>query len=139
LPDIELDGPGSALRPLIESAWSAKAATPEQRWRQLKQTVRGALDAARDRSARVGGAQKMKTADRITLEKLIPSIIFTFTYPRLDVNVSKQRNHLLKGAKRNNALPCFQLKLKGAHWNSVFCSSVLHPSKNWAGLRAASS
>jgi DNA primase small subunit len=95
LPDIDLEG-GSSLRSLIEAAWSAKSATPEQRWRQLKSTVRGVLDSAKDRSARAGSTSRLKIADRLTLEKLVPAIVFTYTYPRLDVNVSKQRNHLLK-------------------------------------------
>lgn len=33
---------------------------------------------------------------REALEKLIPAIIFTYIYPRLDIEVSKHRNHLLK-------------------------------------------
>ena len=92
LPEIELDGPGSSLRGLVEVAWASKTATPEQRWRQLKQTVKSAVDSARERSLRGGSGSGMKPADRVTLEKLIPAIVFTYCYPRLDVNVSKQRN-----------------------------------------------
>lgn len=93
LPEIDLDGPGSSLRALVETAWASKTATPEQRWRQLKQTVKGALDASRERAGRGGGGGgRLKAADRVVLEKLIPSVVFTYCYPRLDVNVSKQRN-----------------------------------------------
>ena len=99
LPEIDVDGPGTSLRALVETAWANKSSTPEQRWRQLKQTVGAAVEKAKAYSRVPSGGVgtgRLKVVDRLALEKLIPAIVFTYTYPRLDVNVSKQRNHLLK-------------------------------------------
>ena len=88
---------GIDLRGVIEAAW-AKAASPEKRWRQLVSTVDSLIKRAGGRLSEGGGKGEVALPRplRRNLEKLIPAIVFTFAYPRLDVEVSKHRNHLLK-------------------------------------------
>jgi len=101
--DFKLDGPpdGPAwnLRDKIQEAWRKPNVNPSKRWNILKTTVSALLERTGGKPSE--GFKKGETATlpshtRRTLEKLIPAIVFTYIYPRLDVNVSKQRNHLLK-------------------------------------------
>jgi hypothetical protein len=63
-------------------------AAPGARWQELKQRV-GKLISTQSRAKRFGnGLNELKSC--------IHRIILLFTYPRLDINVSKHRNHLLK-------------------------------------------
>lgn len=112
---------GSNLRELLRSSWSKPDATPALRWRQFKQTInsaitraggvadsflgrlgpRGGAGAAAAGGAGAGAAgakasASMARGTRLLLEKLIPAVVITYTYPRLDIEVSKTMNHLLK-------------------------------------------
>lgn len=60
------------------------------RWRMLKSTVLSRINEASKPSAT--GQQGV----RVRLHQIIPTIVFAFTYPRLDAEVSKHQNHLLK-------------------------------------------
>jgi DNA primase small subunit len=97
--DFQLDGQKWNLREKIQQAWMKPSYTPIKRWNILKTTISALLDRTGGKPSegfKKGEAATLPTQMRKTLEKLIPAIVFTYIYPRLDVNVSKQRNHLLK-------------------------------------------
>lgn len=93
------------LKQVLAKEWAKPTNSPEQRWRQLRDSVRRLVDLAGGTLARgyqrKGGAAggkglRLTTRQRMDLERLVPGIVFTYTFPRLDVEVSKHRNHLLK-------------------------------------------
>jgi len=76
--------PNEEIRERLSTAWLADATgNSVKRWKQLSATVRDA-------------ATKKKEPEASKLRACINSIIILHTYPRLDVNVSTHRNHLLK-------------------------------------------
>lgn len=77
------------LKATLADAWPA-AKSPEQRWRQLTGTVQKMAE------INSGAGKQHSFALARTLEKLVPALVLAFAYPRLDVEVSKHRNHLLK-------------------------------------------
>jgi DNA primase small subunit len=64
--------------------------SPREKWEQLEQAVTKRLEALS--KAKVRPPKKTIVA----LRSCVDEIIFSYGYPRLDVNVSKHQNHLLK-------------------------------------------
>lgn len=80
----------------LEEKWGrspGRDATPREKWRELKSELASFV------GGRGGGAKAPKTlssSDRVRIEMWPVETVFRQTYPRLDINVSKMQNHLLK-------------------------------------------
>jgi DNA primase small subunit len=102
--DFQIDDRKWNLRETIQSAWETPGHSPMKRWNILKSTISALLErtggkpseGTKKSDSKADPKVKLPMPMRKTLEKLIPAIVFTYIYPRLDVNVSKHRNHLLK-------------------------------------------
>eukprot|EP00970_Alexandrium_tamarense_P017061 scaffold8103_cov166-Alexandrium_tamarense.AAC.7 len=78
----------------LEEKWaSAKDdTTPEEKWEELK----AALMAFIGKGGNAKVPKNLSNTDRIRIEHWPIETVFKYTYPRLDINVSKMQNHLLK-------------------------------------------
>ena len=99
--DLELEGSVN-VRNTIAEHWAARDSTPARRWQQLKATLESYLDKVGGSSVAYLQQRSSKAGKRIPgrvlnyLEKLVVGIVLTYAYPRLDIEVSKTMNHLLK-------------------------------------------
>jgi DNA primase small subunit len=78
----------------LEKKWRSPKhnSTPEEKWEELK----SALAAFVSKSGNSKASKTVSNSDRLKIQNWPIETVFKYTYPRLDINVSKGTNHLLK-------------------------------------------
>ncbi|OQS03361.1 DNA primase small subunit [Thraustotheca clavata] len=79
--------PDEELRSNLHNKWLNNSSPPRAKWSELKASVEAII---KDKK------RKINDERRRNLRTCLAEIVLAYLYPRLDANVSKQRNHLLK-------------------------------------------
>ncbi|KAL7543544.1 hypothetical protein ACHAXR_012849 [Thalassiosira sp. AJA248-18] len=79
----------------LKEKWGSSKdnSTPQEKWNELKSSLMTFIGKGGN-NAKV--PKNLSTTDRIRIEHWPIETVFKHTYPRLDINVSKMQNHLLK-------------------------------------------
>ncbi len=87
--------PSETVRQTLMDEWEkyGNRLSSEHKWKQLKSCCVNDISGNENKNAT---NKKFKKGPQVDLEAWRMELVFTHTYPRLDANVSKAQNHLLK-------------------------------------------
>ncbi|KAF1331668.1 DNA primase small subunit, partial [Globisporangium splendens] len=90
--------PDEDLRSNLNARWSAPSndSSPREKWLELVDGVEKILAKNQLNNKRQSVGNDQRKRNLMELKTCLQEIVFAYLYPRLDANVSKQRNHLLK-------------------------------------------
>mmetsp|Transcript_11316 Transcript_11316/g.12631 ORF Transcript_11316/g.12631 Transcript_11316/m.12631 type:complete len:444 (+) Transcript_11316:94-1425(+) len=81
------------VRENLEKKWEKAKSSPSEKWEELKKHISIFLDQQKGANK---AQKRFSTSERNCLETWPVETVLRYTYPRLDINVSKMQNHLLK-------------------------------------------
>ena len=78
----------------LEKRWRSpkNTSTPAEKWAELKSALQSFIGKSGSNKA----PKNVTNSDKLKIEHWSIETVFKYTYPRLDINVSKGMNHLLK-------------------------------------------
>jgi len=92
---LTLPKSASPVTSRLEEKWgsSRDKSTPHEKWNELKASLMTFIGKGTNAKK---APKNLSTTERIRIEHWPIETVFKYTYPRLDINVSKMQNHLLK-------------------------------------------